>query len=144
MFQIPLFSGPAAPADMKKFLNDLIVLMNSGILFPAWANIYAREKIVLTPSQAVIEVPYTQYGVRLTSAQALNFDLPDVEEWLDTYNSFFPLLIMDYAGNAATYNITATPFAGQTIDGQASWSIASNYGTMALRPRGDGIGWKLT
>lgn len=144
-FRIPLFTGPAETADMKDFLNQLIVLMNTGILVPAGLQLYFREKIVQLPGQAVIEVPYTQYGVKLLAPQALSFQLPDVEQWLDTYNNALPLLIMDYAGAASpTDYIEALAFAGQTIDGLASWRIEAPYGTLALRPRGDGVGWKVT
>jgi len=144
MLQIPLFTGPSDTGSLREYLNQLIVLINSGILVPAGLQLYAREKTVATPAQAVVEVPYTQYVVDLTAPQALNFDLPDVDEWLETYNSAIPLIFKDGAGAAGANNITITPAFGQTIDSLSLWTIAADWGALAIRPREDGSGWWVT
>jgi len=144
MLQIPLFTGPSDTGSLRDYLNQLIVLINSGILVPAGLQLYAREKTIAVPAQAVVEVPYTQYVVDLTAPQALNFDLPDVDEWLETYNSAIPLIFKDGAGAAGANNITITPAFGQTIDSLSLWTIAADWGALAIRPREDGSGWWVT
>jgi hypothetical protein len=49
--------------------------------------------------------------------------------------------IVDIGGTAATDNITILPYSGQTIRGQASLKIATNYGGFTLWPTTSG--WYL-
>lgn len=54
------------------------------------------------------------------------------------------VIIADGSGDASSHNITITPHAGDTIIGQSSITIASDYGTLCLRPKGAGNGWIIT
>lgn len=55
-----------------------------------------------------------------------------------------PLTVKDLAGNAAANNITLTPNGSETIDGQASFVIDSNFAALTVRPLPDGSGYFIT
>lgn len=55
-----------------------------------------------------------------------------------------PITIKDIAGNAETYNITIDPDGSETVDGQSTFVIASNYQAATFRPLPDGSGWYIT
>lgn len=54
-----------------------------------------------------------------------------------------PIVIIDIGGNAATFNKTILPFAGESFDGLASLVIDSNYGTFVLTPNLDTGVWTV-
>ena len=45
-----------------------------------------------------------------------------------------PVLIADWKGDAGTNNITITPNGSEKIQGQSSWTIAGDTGSIFLRP----------
>ncbi len=53
-----------------------------------------------------------------------------------------PVLVTDLKGDAGTNNITIVPTSPETIQGQASWTIAANNGSIFLRPVA-GIGYVI-
>jgi hypothetical protein len=54
----------------------------------------------------------------------------------------FPVLIIDWKGDAAANNITIVPSGADTINGLASWTIAANNGSVQLKPI-PGVGYAL-
>lgn len=54
-----------------------------------------------------------------------------------------PIVIVDIGGNAATFNKTILPFAGESIDGLTSLLIDSNYGTWVITPNLDTGVWTV-
>jgi hypothetical protein len=50
------------------------------------------------------------------------------------------VLVADFKRDAGTNNITFTPFAGELIQGLASYTIAANGGSLELKPV-PGVGW---
>lgn len=145
MIRIELFTGPNVTADLRDYLNQLIILLNSGELLPTWLQIFAREKLVTSQAEAIVAAPFTQYVVNMAVPGPVTFDLPDVDDWLETYNSALPIIFKDLSGGATAVNfIQVSAHFGQTIDGQASWQIQAPYGALAIRPRDDGAGWWVT
>lgn len=54
----------------------------------------------------------------------------------------FPVLIVDWKGDAATNNITINPTGSETIQGLSSWTIAGNNGSVSLKPI-PGVGFAI-
>lgn len=57
-------------------------------------------------------------------------------------NKIGPVLVTDLKGDAGTNNIIIVPTSPETIQGQASWTIAGNNGSIFLRPV-PGIGYVI-
>jgi hypothetical protein len=53
-----------------------------------------------------------------------------------------PVLVTDLKGDAGTNTITVVPTAPETIQGQATWTISANNGSIFLRPV-PGIGYVI-
>jgi hypothetical protein len=53
-----------------------------------------------------------------------------------------PVLIADWKGDAGTNNITISPNGSEKIQGQASWTIAGDTGSVFLRPIA-GVGYVI-
>ena len=51
------------------------------------------------------------------------------------------ILIKDLTGGAALNNITVVAAQGQTIDGNPSVKITTNFAMLHLYPRPDLVGW---
>ena len=100
--------------------------------------VYITTPINLGPkdSVALINVP----GVATVN-------LPDVNAWVSepAYNMYTPferaLWVKDVSGFAVTNNIIINPFGSQTIDGQISYTLATNFGIVRLYARNDLQGW---
>lgn len=58
--------------------------------------------------------------------------------WIPT-----PIVIVDIGGNAASFNKTILPFAGESFDGLSSLTIDSNYGTWVITPNLDTGVWTV-
>jgi hypothetical protein len=74
--------------------------------------------------------------VNKTVPAATAVELPAAVNWPNcpsqTSNACPIYVIKDGAGNAATYAITITTADGKTIDGSASYTISTNFGSVAL------------
>lgn len=70
------------------------------------------------------------------SGAATNVNLPLAA------NKIGPVLVTDLKGDAGTNNITIVPTSPETIQGQATWTIAANNGSVFLRPV-PGIGYVI-
>lgn len=70
------------------------------------------------------------------SGAATNVNLPLAA------NKIGPVLVSDLKGDAGTNNITIVPTSPETIQGQATWTIAANNGSIFLRPV-PGIGYVI-
>jgi len=53
-----------------------------------------------------------------------------------------PVLIADWKGDAGTNNITISPNGSEKIQGQSSWTIAADTGSVFLRPLA-GVGYVI-
>jgi len=53
-----------------------------------------------------------------------------------------PVLVADWKGDAGTNNITIMPFGSEKIQGMSSWTIASDTGSVFLRPI-SGVGYVI-
>lgn len=83
-----------------------------------------------------------QLLIKPSPAANLTITLPTARSWLNAGGGGFPILIQDQmqcGTNSKT--ITLTPGGSDTINGQASWSIASDYASVVLRPFPDATGW---
>jgi len=67
------------------------------------------------------------YFVSASSAITITLPIPGTSN-LQTEE----ITIKDVKGNAGTYNITINPYSGDTIQGQSSLSIQTNYGSVKL------------
>ena len=54
----------------------------------------------------------------------------------------FPVLIVDWKGDAGTNNITINPTGAEKIQGLSSWTIAGDNGSVFLRPI-PGVGFAI-
>lgn len=70
------------------------------------------------------------------SGAATNVNLPLAA------NKIGGILVTDLKGDAGTNNITIVPTSPETIQGQATWTIAANNGSVFLRPV-PGIGYVI-
>lgn len=66
--------------------------------------------------------------VNKTVGQATNINMPKAVDKIG------PLLVTDLKKDAGTNNITIVPAAGETIEGYATYVIASDGGSLFLRP----------
>ena len=67
-------------------------------------------------------------GTNYTGSGGSTLTLPSA----GTMNSGQTIIIKDESGQAATYNIVINAASGETIDGQSSQTIESNYGAISL------------
>jgi hypothetical protein len=74
--------------------------------------------------------------VNKTVGSATTLTLPPANTML------FPVLIVDWKGDAATNNITINPTGTEKIQGLSSWIIAGDNGSVFLRPI-PGVGYAL-
>ncbi len=110
-------------------------------------------KTLVKPSQEITSAGTTTLGsgaslVFVNVAGAVTILLPDVRSWLKEAQ-YQPatgferaIWIKDLGGNAATFNITVTPFSTQTIDLLAqSFTILQTRQLLRLYPLNDLSGW---
>ncbi|MET4210532.1 hypothetical protein [Bradyrhizobium sp. LA2.1] len=71
-----------------------------------------------------------------TSGAAITLNLPAAA------SKSCPVLIADWKGDAGTNNITIVPAGAEKIQGQSSWTIAGDTGSVFLRPIA-GVGYVI-
>lgn len=77
-----------------------------------------------------------------TRTTAVTATLPSAVAWAAANPTGLDLTLIDYYGNAATNNITPSPFAGDSIDwGGVTPTINANFGNLRLRPDTARPGW---
>lgn len=104
-------------------------------------------EIVVTASPVTVGSGVTIVLVNFAGPCAVT--LPNVVQWvrdaydLGTARAAFDrsLLIKDAFGMAGSNPISVFPILGQTIDGQASYQVNQNHGTLNLYPKSDLTGW---
>lgn len=127
-----IYQGTTTPLDTSGNNGDLYLLLG------AQPRLFVKQPIGWTPSSDpslgyVFETvtannytlsPKTTYaGVNLTAAGTLN---------LPTGTPGRQVTIKDEGGSAGTNTITVAAATNQTIDGQPSWAIDINYGSLVL------------
>lgn len=95
-------------------------------------------RIVTAAGAVGIGVTDASVALNKTVGAATTVNLPSV-----TVRSGLSLHLLDWKGDAGTNNITIVPAVGETIMGQASWTIAADYGSVLLRPSTELSGWTL-
>lgn len=122
-----------------------------------WANVYLGpslgwQRTQIFPQQSIVVAGTTALsggaGIVLVNVAGLvTIQLPSCTTWMQEVASQpitafdRSIWIKDYGGNAATYNITITPNGTDTIDGQASFAIITNYNIIRLYPLLSLTGW---
>lgn len=113
---------------------------------PTFGKVYrpvTNQREVVEAGDYTVQ-PYDQYiKFHKTVPAAFAVILPDLALWMKLPIGGFPLLLKDAALNAGTYEITVTPFAGQTIDGLSSYLIAADGASLYLIPNPDLSGWTV-
>jgi hypothetical protein len=71
-----------------------------------------------------------------TVGAAITINLPAAS------NKTCPVLIADWKGDGGTNNITITPNGSEKIQGQSTWTIAADTGSVFLRPI-SGVGYVI-
>jgi hypothetical protein len=128
-------------------------------------NVLQRTKIYLGPSLGWVEgyinpARFITAGgptdlvngdcvIFVNIAATVTLNLPDINQVLKqfpqrsqigTFGEYY--FIKDFGGNAAAFNITIHPFAGQKIDGLATdFIIGQNRQLLRLYPLADATGW---
>jgi hypothetical protein len=131
----PIFTGDpqaptAAPGD-----NDNSIATTGFVTAAIVANngitrvVTAAGTVVIAPNDRVVVMNKTVGGpTAVTLPQA------------STKNG--SVVIADFKRDAGTNNITITPFAGELIQGLATYTIAANGASLMLFPL-PGVGWSL-
>lgn len=114
----------------------------SGALSWTWlTGSMASTSVTITNLTGSASIAATDVIVNVNSAGAAVLTLPLSSAWLVSGGlRGLPLSIYDISGNASTNNITINTSGGQTISGQASLSITTDYGGYNLYPKTAG-GW---
>jgi hypothetical protein len=126
---------------LQKFF---IIMLDGGPQFGNIRRPFMADRIITSGATVPVGEFDTCIMVKKTSGSPTTVTLPDVSVWLTQPWGIFPVIIKDAKGDAATNNITITPFAGQTIDGLTSLTIAGDYASVCLRPLSDLSGWAIT
>ena len=80
-------------------------------------------------------------------AATVTLNLPDVTRWISqpagqpSTSLERILVVKDFGGHAASFNITIDGFGTQTIDGSLTATISTNFGYLRLYPLNSGAGW---
>lgn len=136
------------PADLDKGGNYLqrTKVYNGPSL--GWAEAWIKPSTLITTG-----ISYTvvlgDYSLLINVAAAFQVFLPDLNLWLTQFRTKAAqttleeaLYIKDFGGNAATFNITVTPFGTQRIDNLAqNFTIGQNRQLLRLYPIADASGW---
>jgi hypothetical protein len=94
-------------------------------------NVAVSDKIIIEKTDAgdVNVGPYD--GIILVNKdtpEATTIDMPAASSKIGSVK------IVDFAGNAGTYNITITPDGSDTINGQSQWVISGDGASVVLDP----------
>lgn len=121
------------------------------LVYDSIANSYSRVALTDLAAASVSVLPTfltaagtytvtteTSLLVNRTVPAAANIQLPTAAS-----RNGIPIIIKDYAGNAATYNSTILPNGAELIDGLASIPLNANYGGFKLYPISTG-GWYIS
>ena len=141
-------SPPFNPGDLSKL--DLGVEWQSMLvnLGPSlgWQQTYiAPSKIYNVPPNIILTSKDSM--VMVNTASPASVSLPDVVAWVRGVAAqqcppfARMILIKDLTGGAALNNITVVAAQGQTIDGNPSVKITTNFAMLRLYPRPDLVGW---
>ena len=112
-----------------------------------WADVFVKPALLVTTTgTTTLSDGVTMVFVKV--AATVNIQLPDVSKWMQqNFNRPDPgfdgsIWIKDLGGNAATFNITVTPFGTQSIDLLAqAFTIVEARQLLRLYPLNDLSGW---
>lgn len=111
-----------------------------------WAECFAQPQTIVTTTPYTLVVGDGIILLNLAGVQTIN--LPKCSEWVNkfllTHDNPFELAIWikDFGGNAAAFNKTIHPFAGDKIDNLAiDFTIVQNRQLLRLYPINDLTGW---
>jgi hypothetical protein len=94
------------------------------------------DQVITSGASAVVQTSAETVRVNKTVGSATTLTLPPANTML------FPVLIIDWKGDAGTNNITIVPNGTEKINGLSSWTIAGNNGSVQLKPI-PGVGYAL-
>jgi hypothetical protein len=94
------------------------------------------DQHITAGASATVQTNAETVRVDKTAGSATTLTLPPANTML------YPVLIVDWKGDASTNNITINPNGSEKIQGLSSWTIASDYGSVSLRPI-PGVGFAL-
>lgn len=116
----------------------------------AWLKI-SLSNLITVASQARTQRSVTSSPIVIGSTdQILNVNistgLPSCTLPQASTRAGLPLTFKDVGANFAAHVLTLTPFAGDTIDGQAFLSLSNNRQAVTIVPFNDGVntGWFIT
>ena len=101
-----------------------------------------NDRFVTTGTTYTIQ-PY-DFQILIAVAAPFTVFLPSVNTWMKQPWGMFPIFVKDNGLVAATHNITVDADGSDLIDGLPNVIIASNGGSLSLRPKSDLTGWDLT
>jgi hypothetical protein len=117
------------------FSMDMTAL--EAMLAAVFEPIHAHADQNITSGTSVVVLTNVEtVRVNKTVGSATTLTLPPANTML------FPVLIVDWKGDAATNNITINPTGTEKIQGLSSWIIAGDNGSVFLRPI-PGVGYAL-
>lgn len=96
----------------------------------------AATRTAVTATPFSVLASHSLLGVTYTATAATTLNLPQISG-LQTAQKF---TIVDEGGNASTNNITVSAYAGDTIIGNSTYVISTDYSSITLYNNG-GTGW---
>lgn len=125
--------------DLDKQDSYRMVNIDMGPTFGMTRVPVALTKFVTDPGDYTI-IPWdTVLLINQTPQAMMNVNLPLVNRWMSIIGGGTQLVVKDYAGVAASANITLQPFAGNTIIGPSVIQVAR--GSLIITPNPDKLGW---
>lgn len=112
---------------------DALEDMLGAVFEPIHAHV---DQHITSGASATIQTNAETVRVDKTIGSATTLTLPPANTML------YPVLIVDWKGDAGTNNITINPNGTEKIQGLSSWTIAGNYGSVSLKPI-PGVGFAL-
>lgn len=105
-----------------------------------WIQVPVSYSRYVTAAGNYTVVPWdTIILINQTISAPMSVLLPKVSSWLDMIGGSTELIIKDYAGVAASNNITLQPYAGDSIVGPSVIQIVR--GSLQITPNPDRLSW---
>lgn len=112
---------------------DALEAMLGAVFEPIHAHI---DQHITSGASATVQTNAETVRVDKTVGSTTTLTMPPASTML------FPVLVVDWKGDAGTNNIIINPNGTEKIQGLSSWTIAGDYGSVFLKPI-PGVGFAI-